>query len=237
MAAGAINAAVGSGTLITFPILIGFGYPPVVANVSNTIGLVPGSIAGALGYRRELAGRTRMLARLATASLAGGIAGAVLLLALPPGAFKAVVPAFIALALVLVVAQPRLVRALAARREHRHPHGGAWTLAALTATGIYGGYFGAAQGIMLLGILGVLLDDTLQRANGIKNVLAGLTNLVAGIVFAFSTHVDWTVALLIACGSLVGGFLGAHLGRRLPDPVLRLVIVGVGTFAIVKLVA
>lgn len=237
MAAGAINAAVGSGTLITFPILIGFGYPPVVANVSNTIGLVPGSIAGALGYRRELAERTRMVARLAAASLAGGIAGAVLLLALPPGAFKAVVPAFIALALVLVVAQPRLVRALAARREHRHPHGGVWTLAALTATGVYGGYFGAAQGIMLLGILGVLLDDTLQRANGIKNVLAGLTNLVAGIVFAFSTHVDWTVALLIACGSLVGGFLGAHLGRRLPDPALRLVIVGVGTFAIVKLVA
>jgi len=237
VAAGAINAAVGSGTLITFPILIGFGYPPVVANVSNTIGLVPGSIAGALGYRRELAERTRMVARLAAASLAGGIAGAVLLLALPPGAFKAVVPAFIALALVLVVAQPRLVRALAARREHRHPHGGVWTLAALTATGVYGGYFGAAQGIMLLGILGVLLDDTLQRANGIKNVLAGLTNLVAGIVFAFSTHVDWTVALLIACGSLVGGFLGAHLGRRLPDPALRLVIVGVGTFAIVKLVA
>jgi uncharacterized membrane protein YfcA len=205
--------------------------------VSNTIGLVPGSIAGALGYRRELAGRMRMLTRLAAASLVGGVTGAILLLALPPGAFKAVVPAFIALALVLVVAQPRLVRALAGRREHRHPHGGAWTLAALTATGIYGGYFGAAQGIMLLGILGVLLDDTLQRANGIKNVLAGLTNLVAGIVFAFSTHVDWTVALLIACGSLVGGFLGAHMGRRLPDPVLRLVIVGVGTFAIVKLVA
>ena len=205
--------------------------------MSNTIGLVPGSVAGALGYRRELAGRARMLTRLAAASLAGGIAGAVLLLALPPGAFKAVVPAFIALALLLVVAQPRLVRALAARREERHPHGGAWTLAALAATGIYGGYFGAAQGIMLLGILGVLLDDTLQRANGIKNVLAGLTNLVAGVVFAFSTHVDWTVALLIACGSLVGGFLGAHLGRRLPDPVLRLVIVAVGTFAIVKLVA
>jgi uncharacterized membrane protein YfcA len=236
MAAGAINAAVGSGTLITFPVLIGFGYPPVVANVSNTIGLVPGSIAGAWGYRRELGGRGALLLRLAAASTVGGIAGAVLLLALPASAFKAVVPAFIAMALVLVVIQPWLVRRLAeSRPEASSPHGPVM-LAALVITGIYGGYFGAAQGIILLGVLAVLLRDSLQRVNGIKNVLAGLTNLVAGIVFAASTHVDWTVALLIACGSVIGGVAGAQIGRRLPDPALRALIVCVGTYAIVKLV-
>jgi uncharacterized protein len=238
VAAGAINAAVGSGTLITFPVLIGFGYAPVVANVSNTVGLVPGSAAGAWGYRGELAGRRALIVRLATASVLGGITGAILLLQLPPAAFKAVVPAFIAMALVLVVAQPWLVRVIARRREDApSPHGGLLMLAALYVTGVYGGYFGAAQGIVLLAVLGVLLNDSLQRANGIKNVLAGLTNLAAGITFATSTHVDWTVALLIAVGSTIGGYAGAHLGRRLPDAALRALIVGVGTYAIVKLVA
>jgi uncharacterized protein len=238
MGAGAINALVGSGTLITFPTLIGFGYSPVVANVSNTIGLVPGSLAGAWGYRRELGGRRALVVRLGVASALGGITGAVLLLALPAAAFDAVVPAFIAMALVLVVIQPWLVRRLASRTpEPTSLHGGLPTLAALFVTGVYGGYFGAAQGIILLAILSILLRDTLQDANGIKNVLAGLTNLVAGITFAFSTHVDWKVALLIACGSVIGGYVAAHFGRRLPDPVLRGLIVAVGTFAIVKLAA
>jgi uncharacterized protein len=238
MAAGSLNAVVGSGTLITFPVLIGFGYPPVTANVSNTIGLVPGSVAGALGYRRELAGRLPLVGGLGVASVLGGVAGAVLLLALPASAFKAIVPAFIAIALVLVVVQPWLARKLAARRRHDSPplaHGPV-VLGALFATGVYGGYFGAAQGIILLGVLGIALSESLQRVNAIKNVLAGMTNLVAGILFAAATHVDWTVALLIACGSVLGGWIGATVGRRLPAPLLRALIVGVGLFALVKLV-
>jgi hypothetical protein len=238
VAAGALNAVVGSGTLITFPTLIGFGYPPVVANVSNTIGLVPGSVAGSLGYRRELEGRRRLVLELLVASTLGGVVGAVLLLALPASAFKRIVPVFIAMALVLVLIQPWLSRRLARRQSERHrPSRAPVVVGALFVTGIYGGYFGAAQGIILLGVLGVTLMDSLQRVNAIKNVLAGATNLVAGIVFAASTHVDWTVALLIACGSVVGGWLGARFGRRLPDPALRALIVAVGVFAMVKLLA
>src|SRR5947209_514114 len=155
IAAGTINTVVGSGTLITFPVLLAFGYRPVTANVSNTIGLVPGSVAGAIGYRTELRGQVRRTVRLAIASVSGGILGAVLLLTLPASAFRAIVPAFIALALALIVFQPRIGAALAARRAQtgrplRHPDGGPATLAGVFAAGIYGGYFGAAQGIMLL---------------------------------------------------------------------------------------
>jgi uncharacterized membrane protein YfcA len=237
VAAGAINAVVGSGTLITFPVLLGFGYAPVTANVSNTIGLVPGSAAGAIGYRRELPGQRARTMRLSVASLSGGIVGGVLLLTLPASAFKAIVPAFIIIALVLIVFQPQIGRALAARRstEHRREHAGPLATAGVFASGVYGGYFGAAQGIMLLAILGLALDDDLQRINALKVVLAGLVNFVAGVIFVFAAHVAWLPALLIAVGSIIGGVLGAHGGRRLPAPALRLVIVGVGIFAIVRL--
>lgn len=237
VAAGAINAVVGSGTLITFPVLLGFGYAPIVANVSNTVGLVPGSAAGALGYRRELAGQRERALRLGAASLVGGIAGSVLLLELPASAFKKIVAAFIVMALLLILAQPRLSAWLASRRPHarkREQAGPAGT-AAVLASGVYGGYFGAAQGILLLSILGLSIDDDLQRINALKVVLAGLVNLVAGVVFVIAAHIAWGAAGLIAAGSIVGGILGAHGGRRLPAPALRLVIVGVGIFAIVRL--
>ena len=173
LAAGAINTVVGSGTLITFPVLLAFGYSPVTANVSNTIGLVPGSVSGAVGYRRELEGQRRRILRLGTASLLGGTTGAVLLLVLPASAFKAIVPVFIAIALVLVVLQPRLNRMLAEREISRENEGGLWTPVGVYAAGVYGGYFGAAQGILLLGILGVALPQDLQRTNALKNVLDG----------------------------------------------------------------
>ena len=207
IAAGGINTLVGSGTLITFPILLAFGYAPVTANVSNTVGLVPGSVAGAIGYRRELAGQRARLLRFATASTAGGIVGAVLLLSLPASAFKDIVPAFIVIALVLIVLQPRLGRALEARRSRaQHEASGPLAMLAVFATGIYGGYFGAAQGIMLLAILGLSLPtEDLQRVNALKVVLAGLVNLVAGIIFIFSAHIAWLPALLIAIGSIIGG--------------------------------
>jgi len=235
IAAGTINTVVGSGTLITFPVLLGFGYAPVVANVSNTVGLVPGSVAGAIGYRQELGGQRRRIMPLAAASALGGITGATLLLSLPASAFKAIVPGFIAAALVLIIAQPRLAVALEHRRK---PHGRAGKLATVSvfASGVYGGYFGAAQGILLLAILGLALDEELQRINALKVVLAGLVNLVAGIVFVFAAHIAWLAALLIAVGSTCGGVLGARAGRRLPAPALRAVIVVVGIVAIVRLV-
>jgi uncharacterized membrane protein YfcA len=235
--AGTINTVVGSGTLFTFPVLLAFGYPPVTANVSNTIGLVPGSAAGAYGYRRELSGQRARTLPLAAASMIGGATGAALLLSLPASAFKAIVPAFIAIALVLIVLQPRLSRALAAHRPSRRARAGPLATLGVFASGVYGGYFGAAQGIMLLSILGLALDDALQRINALKVVLAGLVNLVAGLIFVAVAHVAWGAAVLIAVGSVLGGILGAHGGRRLPDAALRGLIVVVGIVAIVRLVA
>jgi hypothetical protein len=234
--AGTINTVVGSGTLVTFPVLLGFGYAPVIANVSNTVGLVPGSAAGAIGYRRELAGQQTRLLPLAAASLLGGVIGAVLLLSLPASAFKAIVPVFIAIALVLIVLQPRLSRMLETRRPPSRGRAGPTATLAVLASGIYGGYFGAAQGILNLAILNLSLDDELQRLNALKVVLTGLVNLVSGLVFICLAHVAWAPAGLIAGGSVLGGVVGARAGRRLSPVVLRGVIVIVGVAAIVRLV-
>jgi uncharacterized protein len=233
--AGTINTVVGSGTLVTFPVLLAVGYSPVVANVSNTLGLVPGSVSGAIGYRAELAGQRRRTLVLGSASLLGGITGAVLLLSLPGSAFEAIVPVLIALALVLVVLQPRLARALAARRPAR-PHGGPGLWAGVFGTGVYGGYFGAAQGVILLALTGIAIPEHLQRLNALKNVLAALVNGVAAVVFVFFASVAWLPALLLAVGSAAGGQLGARIGRSLSPDLLRGVIVVVGLAAIVQLV-
>ncbi len=235
LAAGTINTVVGSGTLITFPVLLAFGYAPVTANVSNTVGLVPGSLSGALGYRRELAGQRVHVVRLGSASVLGGVTGAVLLLVLPASAFEAIVPVFIGLALVMVVLQPRLNRMLAKRKTGSGRRDRVVTLLALYATGVYGGYFGAAQGILLLGILGLALAQDLHRTNALKNVLAGLVNGVAGVFFIVVAHVEWGPAAIIACSSILGGQIGAHYGRRLPARALRGLIVVVGVTAIVRL--
>jgi uncharacterized membrane protein YfcA len=241
LAAGAINAVVGSGTLITFPVLLAVGYPPVVANVSNTVGLVLGSVAGAYGYRRELARQRERLFRLGWASAGGGLTGGALLLVLPKGAFKAIVPALIVLACALVVFQPRV----AAWLERRRPPAGAGharevsplLFGGVFATGVYGGYFGAAQGVMLIAILGLGLRDDLHRVNAAKNVLASLVNGVAAVLFIVAADVAWRPAGLIAVGSVLGGVIGARLGRRLPPNGLRAIVVGVGVVAFVRLVA
>jgi uncharacterized membrane protein YfcA len=233
--AGAINTVVGSGTLITFPVLLGVGVPPVTANVSNTVGLFPGSFVGAYGYRRELAGQGRRCVALGSASVLGAVVGAVLLLELPAGAFKAIVPVLIILALLLVVFGKQATAWLAARGRHATEHTTVPLWVTTFGTGIYGGYFGAAQGVLLMGFLGLFLAEPLQRQNGLKNVLAGLVNLVAALVFVATTHIDWAAAGLIAAGSVVGGVLGAHIGRRLSPAVLRGTIVVVGIAAIVKL--
>jgi uncharacterized protein len=239
LAAGTINTVVGAGTPITFPTLLAFGVPPVTANVSNTVGLVPGSLSGAIGYRRELSGQGPRLLRLGAASLIGGITGAVLLLVLPAGAFDAIVPALIGIGCLLVVVQPAISRRVAARATARGTevpeHGAAWVWGLVLATGVYGGYFGAAQGVLLMAVLGVGLQETLQRNNATKNVLALLVNLVAALVFIVVAHVDWKVAGLIAVGAVIGGQVGATVGRRLPPPVLRAFIVVVGVAALVEL--
>lgn len=237
LAAGTINTVVGSGTLITFPVLLAFGYAPVTANVSNTIGLVPGSVSGAFGYRRELVGQRERALRLGTASVLGGITGAALLLVLPASAFEAIVPVFIAIALALIVLQPRLNRMLAKHVGDLGRRGQALTLLAIYTTGVYGGYFGAAQGILLLGILGLALAQDLHRTNALKNVLAGLVNGVAGVFFIVAAHVEWGPAAIIAVSSIVGAQIGARYGRRLPPMALRGLIIVVGVTAIVRLLA
>jgi uncharacterized membrane protein YfcA len=236
MAAGTINTVVGSGTLITFPTLLAFGIPPVTANVSNTIGLAPGSLSGAIGYRRELAGQRTRLVRLGSASLVGGIAGALLLLLLPSSAFDAIVPVLIVLGCVLVVLGPRIQRRVTARVEARGvdvaEHGVWWVWPAVLLAGVYGGYFGAAQGVLLMAVLGIGVAETLQRSNAAKNVLAAFVNGVAGLLFAAVADVDWAIVGLIGLGSVVGGLIGASVGRRLPQVVLRVVIVLVGVAAL-----
>jgi uncharacterized protein len=267
LAAGTINTVVGSGTLITFPTLLAFGYPPVLANVSNNVGLVPGGVSGVHGYRAELIGQRRRLLRLGSASLCGGLVGALLLLVLPAAAFKAIVPALIGIALLMVVFQPRLAKWVAARQRARSaaaPGGAAgaagaagviqpvsqpvsqqaalqvggpvlWALVFLS--GVYGGYFGAAQGVLLLGLMGVAFTDSMQRINAVKNVLAGLVNGVAAVVFICVTHIDWGAAGLIAAGSILGAQFGARIGRKLPPWGLRAAIICVGVAALVKLLA
>ncbi|MDO3651280.1 sulfite exporter TauE/SafE family protein [Nocardia mangyaensis] len=239
VAAGGINTIVGSGTLITFPTLLAFGLPPVTANVSNTIGLVPGSVSGVIGYRRELAGQRSRLLQLGTASLLGGITGAILLLVMPAEAFKAIVPVLIIAALILVVVQPRLAAWVKRRRSDDDAappaHGGPILLVAVFGTGIYGGYFGAAQGVLLLGLLGVFVHEDIQRLNAVKNVLALIVNAVSASIFIVIAEVNWQAVALIAVGSIIGGQLGARVGRKLPPNVLRAVIVVVGTVAVVRL--
>ncbi|MBN6035294.1 sulfite exporter TauE/SafE family protein [Amycolatopsis sp. 195334CR] len=237
--AGTINAVVGSGTLVTFPVLVAFGYPPVTATTSNAIGLAPGTISGAWGYRHELRGQGKRLAIYGVASFLGAVGGAMLLLALPKDAFETVVPVLVGLAVVLVIIQPKVAGWVSARRERKEKPErtyGPLLLFLLFLVGIYGGYFTAAQGIMMVACMGMLLSDPVQRINGIKNVLSAVVNVVAGTIYAFVAPVDWAVVGLLAAGSVLGGLLGAKIGRKLSPVVLRGVIVAVGIAAIVQLV-
>jgi uncharacterized protein len=234
MGAGAINTIVGSGTLITFPALLAVGYSPVVANVSNTVGLVPGSVSGALGYRAELRGQRRRLRQLGVASLLGGLTGGLLLLTLPEDAFQAIVPVLIGLSCVLVLIQPWLTDRVSSLARHPE-HGGVPLFVGVYLAGIYGGYFGAAQGVLLIALLGLFLAEDLQRVNAAKNVLAALVNGVAALLFILVSDVAWEAAGLIAVGSVVGAQVGAHIGRRIPSTVLRGIVALVGVVAIVQI--
>lgn len=292
--AGAINAVVGSGSLITFPTLLALGYPPLIANISNTVGLVPGSLAGAWGYRAELRDQVDRLKQLGAIALVGALVGAVLLLVLPARVFEAVVPMLVGLAVVLVAVQPWLSARLQrggrqvsgaqapsaressdlAANDAARPRGwtagavdrrrapvhdsrvrsngtarpirpgdespgaatGGWLFVSMVLlTGVYGGYFGAAQGVLLIAVLTIGLQESIQRANGLKNALAGLINLASGVVFALVATVDWTAAGCIAVGAAAGGLLGARVARRLPSWALRAVVIAVGLVALALL--
>ena len=238
--AGLINTVVGSGTLITFPTLLALGVPPVLANVSNTVGLAPGSLSGAWATRRELDGQRRRVLWLGSASLLGGIAGALLLLWLPSKAFDAIVPILIGLGCVLVVLQPFITTRLAYRRarlgtEASTVFGSVLLWLAIALVGVYGGYFGAAQGVLLIAILGIGFAESLARINAVKNVLATITNMIAGVVFVIVSEVNWPAAIAIAVGSVIGAQVGGKVSRRLPAVVYRVIIVAVGIVAIVSL--
>jgi uncharacterized protein len=235
LVAGVVNAIVGSGSLLTFPTLLAIGYPPVVANVTNTVGLVLGNISGVVGYRRELAGQRARILQLAGFAVAGALLGAVLLLALPQSVFRRVVPVLILIAVVLVIVQPWLSAYMA---RHREKAGSSWALrGAVTATSVYGGYFGAAMGVIYIAILSIFIEDDLQRMNALKNVISSIVNGVAAVVFVFFAHVEWPAVALLAASGVVGGQLGSVIGRRLPDGVLRVAIVIAGLAAVVKLLA
>ncbi|MFD1506936.1 sulfite exporter TauE/SafE family protein [Georgenia yuyongxinii] len=238
-AAGTINTVVGSGSLVTFPALLAVGLPPVLANVTNNIGVLPGNISGAIGYRRELRGNYRVASRLAIASMIGGVLGALLLLVLPEEIFAWVVPVLIVLACVLIVVGPRLKQRLAARRAAVGAPGAVTGKLSVGVglTGVYGGYFGAAQGVILLSVLSIALPGGLQKANALKNVLAASANGAAAVVFILISDVDWPAAALVAVGAVIGGQIGARVGRRIPDLVYRVVVLAVGVLAIVHIVA
>lgn len=244
VAAGAINSLVGSGTLVTFPTLVTLGYPPVVATMSNAIGLVAGGVSGTWGYRRELRGQWNRLLWQMPASFIGALAGAWLLLHLPEKVFTEVVPVLLILALILVVIGPRIQnfakkRAEAAGKsaEHVSPRRMVALVVGTFAVGVYGGYFTAAQGILLMGVMGALLPEDMQRMNAAKNLLSLIVNVVAAVAYvavAFD-RISWAAAGLIALGSLVGGYLGAHYGRRLSPNGLRAFIVVVGLIGLYRL--
>ena len=246
MAAGAVNAVVGSGSLITFPTLLAFGFAPVVANVSNNVGLVSGNVSGAVGYRRELAGQRSRLIRLGVIAGAGSVGGAAALLSLPSSSFKLIVPALILIACVLVLVQPWLSGRITERRKRQagqdegaeagRERTGPVLGAGVLAAGAYGGYFGAAQGVLVIGLLGTFLDESMQRVNAAKNVQVAIVNGVAAIVYIIFAHVAWLVVLLIAVGSTIGGLIGARYGRRLPPLALRIFVVLIGVVSAVKLI-
>jgi uncharacterized membrane protein YfcA len=241
--AGLINTVVGSGTLITFPTLLALGVPPVTANISNTVGLAPGSLSGAWATRRELGGQRRRVLWLGSASLLGGIAGALLLLWLPSKAFDAIVPILIGLGCVLVIVQPFIAKRLAYRRARLGTDaappvlGSVLLWLAIAFTSVYGGYFGAAQGVLFIAILGIGFAESLARINAIKNVLATIVNGIAAVVFVLVSQVNWPAAIAIAVGSVLGAQLGGRVGRKLPPTLYRVIIVVVGVAAIISLLS
>ena len=232
--AGAINAAAGGGSLVTFPALVAVGYPPLIANVTNNVAVSPGYVTGAWGYRAELRGQRRLIVALAVVSAFGSIAGVGLILVSSQGAFEGIVPFLVLAACALLAAQPLIGRWLGERAGTREGPG-IGPLAGQTLAAAYGGYFGAALGVAVLALLGVFFDDTLQRLNALKALLQLVIGATAALGFALLTPVAWGAAAIVGSASLAGGVVGARLARRVSDRVLRGAILAYGVAAAVWL--
>lgn len=234
--AGIFNGVAGGGSLISFPVLLALGYPALTANVTNTIGIWPGYVSSAAGYRREIGDQSHRLARLAPVGLAGGIAGALLLLTTSPGTFDAVVPWLVLGAALLFALQPVLRRVLDRGSAHSRQRP-VLLVAGVFAASVYGGYFGAAMGVMFLAVLGLALPVSLAHTSGLRAVLSMVVNGVAAVVFLVHGGLAWEAVGLLALGSLVGGYAGARLALRLPAPALRVAVVAIGLATAVVLLA
>lgn len=237
--AGVLTSTVGVASLLSFPILVAVGLPPVVANATNTVGMTPAGLSGSFGYRRELSEHPRVTATVVATCMVGSVAGATLLLALPPGVFEAVVPWLILFTCVLVGAQPRISSWLRNRQgadlvEPRTAMSPI-TIVFAVLTGVYGGYFGAGSGVMMLAVLGLGLDIELRVTNALKTLAVLAANLVAAVIFIFAANLDWVAVGMLAVGSVVGGYVGAHIGRRLPPALFRSLIVLIGVTASVMM--
>ena len=242
LGAGVLSSTVGVASLLSFPVLVGLGLPPVVANVSNTLGLIPAGLGGVVGYRQEVREAGRVARVIVAVCAVGALAGAALLLGLPAGVFEAVVPWLILFTCLLVGAQPRISAWLRARHEQQHGaqraerrHMSPATTGFATLTGVYGGYFGAGAGVMMVAVLGLGTDLELRVVNGLKTLALMVGNVVAGLVFVVVADPRWDVAGVLAVGSLVGGYVGARIGRKLPDAVFRWAVVAAGVVAAVLL--
>ena len=240
LGAGVLSSTVGVASLLSFPILVALGLPPVVANVSNTLGLIPGGLSGVVGYRQEVREAGRVAQVIMVVCAVGAVAGAALLLGLPPGVFEAVVPWLILFTCLLVGIQPRIAAWLRARHAERHGeqrperlHMSPATTAFATLTGMYGGYFGAGAGVMMVAVLGLGTDLELRVVNGLKTLSLMVGNVVAGLIFVVVADPRWDVVALLAAGSVVGGYVGARIGRKLPDAVFRGAVVVAGIIAAV----
>jgi len=232
--AGALNAAAGGGSLVTFPALIAAGYPPLIANVTNNVAVFPGYVTGAWGYRGGLRGQRRRIVPLAALSVLGSIIGVGLLLVSSQSAFEGIVPFLVLAACALLAAQPAIGNWLGERAGvRRRP--GVGSLVGQTLAAAYGGYFGAALGVAVLALLGVFFDDTLQRLNALKALLQLVIGAVAALGFALLTPVAWGAAAIVGPASLAGGVVGARLAQRVSDRVLRGGIVAYGVIAAIWL--
>ncbi len=231
-AAGLVNAIAGGGTLLTFPALLAAGVSPVAANATNTVALFPGQLASSFAYRSHIADERRRAVVLAVPSLVGGVLGAWLLLALPERAFAVAVPWLILFACVVLAFQGQLKYLVSKARHANHP-AALWI--AQLAIAIYGGYFGAGIGILMLAAMGILLPSSIQHANALKVLFSLLINAIAAVIFVFSGKVHGAEAVLMAAASIAGGFLGARLAQRLPPAGMRGFAIAVGLFAAGKM--
>lgn len=228
LGAGIVNALVGGGTLITFPVLLAIGLPPVSASCTNTVALTPGYFGGAGAQRASLEPHRARIPVLVGTAVVGGLVGALLLLVTSDDAFRTVVPVLLGVATVLLALQPRLrARLLRSAAEGTHPTA-SWIVPAVGAAAVYGGFFGAGLGVMLLAVLGIALEGTLTQANAMKQLLSLATNASAAVIFLFSGRVYWWVALVMAVAAIVGGYAGGRLADKLDASRFRIVVVVAG---------